>query len=223
MNSRVVKFIAMAAMLVDHIGMVLFPDHIIFRVVGRIAMPLFCFLIAYGVTKTRNIFKYFLRLFVFAIVVQLWLNFVISGNLFEFEQLNVFFTLAIGVLTVGLIKKCRIFAIGLVCVMFVIMTVMIIDVFVPVDYSGAGVLLIVLFYLGLKHLSLNKAKIAAFFSLAVFNLVLEIVYGYHIQWFSMFEFFVIVFFVDQKLKISVYEKWAFYVFYPLHLTILYLI
>ena len=71
MSAFVLKIIALAAMLVDHVGAV-FPNHtsLYFRVVGRLTFPIFVYLIAEGFRHTRNGKKYLLRLFIFAIIAE---------------------------------------------------------------------------------------------------------------------------------------------------------
>ncbi len=70
MNRNHLKFIACISMLIDHIGYVLFPDIQLFRIIGRIAMPIFAFFIGEGCIHTRDRKKYFLRLFVLALICQ---------------------------------------------------------------------------------------------------------------------------------------------------------
>jgi len=227
-------------MLIDHMGMVLLPEYTFLRIIGRLAMPLFCLLIAYGSIKTRSLFKYFLRLFVFAVISQIWLDLVISGNVLTFDKLNVFFTLSLGVLSVWLIKKSPNFVVAFIYVLLLFFAVMTVMVFVQLDYDIAGILLIILFYLGFKLDKFIKDKkymarflnskpplfvfkVSAVFSLLIFNLLLYILSNWGIQWFSMFAVLVIVFFADKKLSITKAEKYAFYLFYPVHLGILYLL
>ena len=70
MNRNHLKIIACIAMLIDHIGFVLFPQYEWFRIIGRMAMPIFAFFIGEGCLYTRNRKKYFLRLFVLAVICQ---------------------------------------------------------------------------------------------------------------------------------------------------------
>lgn len=57
-------------MLVDHIGYIIFPDVLIFRLIGRIAMPIFAFFIGEGCLYTKNRKKYFLRVFILGLICQ---------------------------------------------------------------------------------------------------------------------------------------------------------
>jgi len=70
MNRNHLKLIACMSMLIDHIGYVLFPEAELLRIIGRIAMPIFAFFIGEGCLHTRDRKKYFLRLFVLALICQ---------------------------------------------------------------------------------------------------------------------------------------------------------
>ena len=59
-NGTQLKFIALLAMLVDHIGYAFFPDVMVFRAIGRVAFPIFAFLVTEGMVHTSNWKKYFL-------------------------------------------------------------------------------------------------------------------------------------------------------------------
>ena len=67
MRNDTLKLVAILSMLTDHIGLFFFPQIEIFRVVGRIAFPLFAFGVAVGCYYTKNIKKYTIRLLVFAL------------------------------------------------------------------------------------------------------------------------------------------------------------
>ncbi len=70
LTSNQLKIIAMAAMTLDHIGLVLLPDYPILRVIGRLAMPIYAFLIAQGCRYTRSRKRYFTRLFALGMLCQ---------------------------------------------------------------------------------------------------------------------------------------------------------
>ena len=75
MTSFVLKIIAMITMIIDHSGDVFNPllheKSLIFNAVGRIAFPLFAFMVVEGYTHTSNIKKYLLRLFIFALISEI--------------------------------------------------------------------------------------------------------------------------------------------------------
>lgn len=62
-SASILKIIALITMLIDHIGMLLFPDTEIFRIIGRIAFPLYAFLIGEGCKYTKNKWKYLRNMF----------------------------------------------------------------------------------------------------------------------------------------------------------------
>ena len=65
-----IKLIAVVTMIIDHVGVVFFPQYTIFRIIGRIAMPLFAYCIARGFFYTGNKVKYFVLMSVFAVLSQ---------------------------------------------------------------------------------------------------------------------------------------------------------
>ncbi len=98
MSSFQLKIIAITTMLIDHIGYVIFPDLIILRIIGRLAFPLFAFLITEGYCHTSNFNKYLARLAILAIISQypFWLAFGFDSGL------NIFVTLALGLIAIAL-------------------------------------------------------------------------------------------------------------------------
>ena len=64
-SGNALKFLAAAAMLVDHIGLILFPKIFVLRAIGRLAFPLFAYMIAEGCRYTRHKARYLLLIFAF--------------------------------------------------------------------------------------------------------------------------------------------------------------
>ena len=67
-DSFTLKMIAMLSMLADHIGAVLFPEQILFRVIGRLAFPIFAYTLVEGFFYTHDIKKYMCRIGILALV-----------------------------------------------------------------------------------------------------------------------------------------------------------
>lgn len=61
LDTNLIKLVAILSMAVDHIGSAFFPQYPVFRWIGRIAFPLFCYCLTVGLLYTRDIKKYFLR------------------------------------------------------------------------------------------------------------------------------------------------------------------
>ncbi|MBD2462864.1 TraX family protein [Oscillatoria sp. FACHB-1407] len=96
-----IKLIAAATMLIDHIGVVFFPQEYLFRAIGRISFPLFAWLLVQGEAHTRNVWAYALRLLILALLSQ-----PIYMQTFRVEDLNILFLLLIGL---GCLRLSRAF------------------------------------------------------------------------------------------------------------------
>lgn len=109
-SSFVLKLIALLSMTFDHIGVMSYSYGYnllvfdIFRIIGRIAMPLFCFMIVEGVLHTKSFPKYILRLSIMAVVISIALIVLVSVPSLGFqsmrEQGNIFLDLALGATTI---------------------------------------------------------------------------------------------------------------------------
>jgi hypothetical protein len=134
-------------MVIDHIGLFFFPQILLFRIVGRLAFPLFAWLIANGAYHSKNINKYLARMFIFALVAQI--PFIVIHRLVDpsFWALNVLFTLFLGLLTILLIKKSK----NIVTTFLVIILGALIASFFNTEYGAMGVLAVVIFYIFFKN------------------------------------------------------------------------
>lgn len=86
------KLLAMAAMLVDHMGYLLFPTAMWMRYVGRLAFPIFAFQIAEGWYRTHDREKYTLRLLICAVVSEVPFDLAFSGTPVDAGYQNVLWT-----------------------------------------------------------------------------------------------------------------------------------
>ena len=92
-TAQTLKIIAMFTMFIDHIGVVLFPDITILRIIGRMAFPIYAFLIGEGCRYTKNKWKYLRNILVTAIVFQI-VHFLVAQEI----QLCVLFGFALAIL-----------------------------------------------------------------------------------------------------------------------------
>ena len=98
------KAFAMATMLIDHIGLMFFPEMMIFRTIGRMAFPIFAYFIACGYDYTSSLKHYIKRLLIVGLITQVPYSFL--NTAFEFTPLhfNILFTLILGLLFIQCIN-----------------------------------------------------------------------------------------------------------------------
>jgi len=160
MTGFAIKIIALACMITDHLGAV-FPDYFpfAFRVIGRVAFPLYAFLIAEGCAKTKNMPKYLLRLGIFAFVSEIPFDLAFSPTRYGrlgvdfFYDMNIFFTLFLGALAVFALQKLK--ERGAVYALFSVIplaALMLAAQFFSTDYGAKGVLFIFLLYAATKKI-----------------------------------------------------------------------
>lgn len=101
LDTDLLKLIAIAAMLIDHIGGAFFPEAGVFRWIGRLAFPIFCYCLTVGLLYTHDVRKYLTRLGIFALVSQPFyiLAFHPVGEFWaNLTNWNIFFTLFLSLL-----------------------------------------------------------------------------------------------------------------------------
>lgn len=98
MSSFLLRLIALLAMFADHAGLALFPAVGAFRCVGRLAFPLYCFLLAQGYLHTRNLRAYAVRLLLLALLSEIPFDLLIFASPVSSVEQNVLFSLLLGLL-----------------------------------------------------------------------------------------------------------------------------
>lgn len=185
----------------------------IMRDIGRVAFPIYCFLLVEGFIHTKNRLKYAWRLLGFALISEIPFDLLFQGNLLEFSYQNVFFTLFFGMLAmIGMdyaarletipqsLKTLLAFAAAALC-MAAAKTML-------TDYGLQGVLCIVVMYLFRKNKELQIAVSSCSFLLFLQEMAAPYAF----------------------ISIALYNgkrgwnlKYFFYFFYPAHLLLLYLL
>jgi len=212
-------------MTIDHIGVFLIPGdtifYIIFRSIGRIAFPLFAFLIAQGFIHTKSISKYLMRLIILAIIFELmlvviYLVYGINMTHIPFlennvNRFNIVWALILGLLGLILLKKNSDFSILLVLVLFAF------SQFLSYSFYGFG--LIIIFGIFKQYKDQMKYAIP----LTIIYSILPIFSGDYIGLIQLFSLIslLIIYFYNQKRGLN--HKYLFYIYYPLHVIILVLL
>lgn len=198
------QWVAMLTMLIDHIGVVFFPDQLWLRLIGRIAFPLYAYLIVIGYHRTRSYRNYVIRLSLLAIISQ-----PVYQWAFDTTQLNVIVTLLVGLL---LLKVLDMTAKSVPLQVIIAIAVIAISSFVSLDYGAYGIILMLIFrYIRKEQLFLYHA-------------ILEIpfLFVWGVQFISLISTYFISYQqqIVQKLDSISVPRWLWRSFYPLHLLIL---
>ena len=96
-NTSLLKIIAMVAMIIDHLGAVFFAGQAEFRVIGRMAFPLYAWCMVIGCVKTRSMPRYILRTFVMALICQPLYMLALG---YQWQDLNILFLLTLALLAI---------------------------------------------------------------------------------------------------------------------------
>lgn len=223
LSGSALKLLAVVLMLIDHSALILRRTLPVFsvtlvsvgdfkltlysamRLLGRLAFPIFCFLITEGFLHTRSRKKYALSLLAFAVISEIPFNLMIGGSVFYLRKQNIYFTLLFGLLLITIYEKAKNRLASAVLMLAVIAAARI----MRVDYGMFGSMLILLLYLlrdrpdvqavfAYPLLSGGFAALAAFVPINMYN-------------------------GKRGFIRSRPLKYAFYVFYPLHISILLLV
>lgn len=161
-DTFVLKMIAIAAMLLDHIGAVLFPQYGILREIGRIAFPIFAYTLVEGMVHTHNVQKYMLRLGIFALLSEVPFDLAFFGTPLEFSHQNVFFTLFLGIVMLYLTVKAP----TMFQKFMYLLGILLLSEFLKTDYNSMGLLMIFVFYY-FRNQNIVKYLMVAFINIAL--------------------------------------------------------
>ena len=220
------KLIACITMLIDHFGHAIVPwlpvpymvnIYYLCRIIGRIAFPIYCFLLVEGMGHTRNPGKYILRLGIGILLAELPFDILFEGG-FTWAYQSVMVTLTLGAIMLLCMQRVEKKALKLLLVIpFAILAEL-----AKCDYGGWGIATIAVFALfdrrGVQAIALllvNACMESA--ALPIFGIPVSV------QIFAVFAMVPIGLYSGKKLTRSRTVQWAFYLFYPLHLLFLWII
>ena len=215
LDGTTLKLIAMASMVLDHVGDSFFPDQVWMRVLGRIAMPVFAFCISEGFAHTHDKQRYLLRMGIFSLVSEVPFDLVTAGVPLEFSHQNIMATFFWAILGLMLFEritgegapKSREAAGFIMLAVFAMLSVLL-----GLDYNMLGCGLSFVFYL-LRGKGLEIEAAAG----AVYHALLR---NMGIYWFGLLGFLPILSYNGQRGRGL---KWLFYLFYPGHLLLIWLV
>lgn len=229
MNRNQIKYIAIFAMLLDHIAFVFskyfqnyswgFAVSFIFRFFGRITAPVMCWFLVQGFIHTSSRKKYIIRLLIFTLAAQIPYM-LIRPDVTLFAGLNVIYTLLVSFLMLCVLES------KLEKVPKCVITVSLIVLSMFGDWAIFAPLMVLFFY----YFKEDRKRLLLFYSLASLMVVLTdiaILYLNHYYWWQ--ELWQLGMFLFIPLFLSYngepgsrhpFHKWFFYAFYPLHLLVL---
>ena len=216
MNRNNLKNIAVISMLIDHIGLFICNNNLLFRCIGRISFPIFAFFIAEGLIYTSNRRKYISKLSLFAVISQ------IPYSLLAGFKFNVLFTFLLAIAVISVIEKLKDSKSLLILYASVIMVCLVVlDGLGIIDYGVLGVLLVViLYYVRSKNTRLCLASIILLIMTIKICLITPAISSI-IQIFSLVSIPLLMTYDGSQSRNN--YKYFFYIFYPSHLMIIYLL
>ena len=234
MTANKLKIIACLTMLIDHLGVIIFPQVIVLRYIGRLAMPIFAYFIAEGCVHTRSKLKYFIKIFVLAVICQaiFLAEQLYYGYVYDY-RLNILFTFSLSIIICSLfvlakesfikseVKNGILYSIAFIisCTLSILActySTKITGVNLTFDYDIAGIFL-PLFAVIFKNRFLKLGCFAI--GLVVFNLLLTNKLPF--TWFSLISLPLIAFYNGKYGTNKL--KYVFYLFYPVYFLLIYLI
>ena len=219
LTNNQLKIIAMLSMLIDHIGVQLFPNLQILRIIGRLALPIFAYMIAEGCFYTKNRVKYLSLIAALATLRQI-VYFIADGSLY----MGILVTFSLSIITIfaidGFLKTKNVASIALMfltvgAVLFLALALpkILMSYGFSIDYGIFGIALPVAVYFAKGKWEKLIAATIVMSALAATSST--------VQWFSLAALPLLFLYNGQRGKLNL--KYLFYIFYPSHLVILYLI
>ena len=233
------KIIAVISMVIDHIGAGLievwlkmngdfYPNQdfvyslyrldIVLRYIGRLAFPIYCYLLVEGFVHTKNIRNYALRLLIIAIISEVPFDYLFANSYFYWEHNNVLWELLLGLITLYIYsyinKKVYNIYIRYILWFIVLMCSMALAHYTHLDYSEAGICCIsaIYFSYGLSRASRISGLATGILILTLLSSTMEV---------SAFATLVpMYFYKGRRGKDGKVLKTMFYLVYPTHIILL---
>ena len=196
------QLLAMLTMLIDHVGLVFFSGQEIWRIIGRIAFPLYVYALVQGYVRTSSMPRYMFRLGIIALLSQIPYQLALNPS-----GLNVVVSLLAGALVLRVLDRSdsQLLSVGIVAAACFVMEQF------PFDYGAYGLLLILIFRYAPAHW------------LVPWHLVLNVLFlflnGWVLQMWSLLPTILMAYgpFVWKRIESVRVPSLIWRSFYPLHL------
>lgn len=212
LTGNTLKILAAIAMVCDHAGLMFFPRLTILRIIGRLAYPIFAFMIAEGCKYTRNKHRYFGMIFLLATLCQI-VYFFVDGTLY----LSILFTFSLSILTVYALQyfKAKKNALSAAVFFTAVAGVWLLNQIFVIDYGFWGCMVPV--FAAVFHNTKYDRPGVHILMLGAGLLLLSADVG-GIQIWSLLTLPLLLCYNGRRGKWKM--KYFFYIFYPAHLVIL---
>ena len=214
-TSAVLQWIAVITMLIDHVGYYLLNDFEPFRMIGRLAMPLFIFMLVEGFKKTSSRPRYFARIFVTALIAEIPVYLLHISVMTDYYH-NILFTMLLSFLALYATEKGKFWFVAVPLVALAASAF-------NCEYGAFGVMLAVGFYIVNKYLP--KQIFVRFTALLAVLLVTMIPLASYENWpiqlWSICAVIPLTLYNGKKGRRL--PRYFLYVFYPAHLFIIWLL
>ena len=204
------KWIAILAMVIDHVAIILLNDNETLRSIGRIAFPLFGFILIHNfIYFTSDKVTYIKRLWLFAILSQPVFMLTVSSELNIFVLLATTLSIVYAFLEVNgsnRPKSVKYFAYGFLLFFGGIASLL-------SGYGFVGFYFLVSIYFAFKNFYFGLIALALLFVMNSGSMAFEV--G------ALVSIFMLFMMRDFDIRVPRTNKWFFYAFYPLHLLLIY--
>ena len=222
LSGNALKYIALAAMTLDHVALAFFGGvaaaYIPMRIVGKLTMPIMCCMLAEGYRYTKSLPKYYLRLFVFAVISTVPYSLVVHDTLFCYTDFNFLFTLILSLAAINVFDKVKNKLLGL----FLALIPVAVSYFC--DWGITAPLYAMVFFIAgkdpYKRTAFSMGLSILYIIVAVFTKSFTAVLT---SLGLLLAPILLYFYSGERGKKSAVNKWLFYIYYPLHLSVIALI
>lgn len=214
LSSLSLRILAMALMLTDHLRFALPDAGGVFFAVGRLAFPIFAFLVSEGAAHTGNIKKYLLRLLVLALVSEIPFDLMLYSTAFYPGHQNVIWTFLVSLIAVYCLRRFS--GNGLICFLCAAAAALISAV-CRFDYGALGVLTVLLFSFAGRE---DKPRLIVGFALIC--LAYGVLYSVWAQLFALLSLIFIFMYNGKRGKDGAALRLVFYGFYPVHMLLIHI-
>ncbi|MDK2865957.1 MAG: hypothetical protein PWP51_103 [Clostridiales bacterium] len=220
LSGNQLKLIAIFAMVIDHIGAVFFPSVALYRIIGRLTMPIMAYFIAEGYHYTKDVKKYMLRLLFFGLLTMWPYN-----AYFGYGPFNIMFSLLAGLVAIDLTDRATTSVMRVIA----LLVPMLIATYLQFDGQFIVVLLVYGFHKNRDHFRM------AALNMVLIYIIIEVMtlmaagtpggpQGFHL-WVQLFALLTLPLLsrYNGKKGPPALPRYLFYAFYPIHITLLLII